>query len=71
MLEAVYEFPVDVGVTVYANLGDDRLHIEREFTTLSDELRMEFIEIRDEKQRMVAEEHDPGPCGGCEAWCSK
>jgi CRISPR-associated protein Csa1 len=46
VLEAVYEFPVDVGVTVYANM-EDRLHIEREFTTLGDELRMEFIETRD------------------------
>jgi CRISPR-associated protein Csa1 len=68
VLEAVYEFPVDVGVTVYANI-QDRLHIQREFTTLGDELRMEFIEIRDEKQRMVADELDPGPCEGCEEWC--
>jgi CRISPR/Cas system-associated exonuclease Cas4 (RecB family) len=70
VLEAVYEFLVDVGVTVYATIEDDRLHIEREFTTLGDELRMEFVEIRDEKQRMVADELDPGPCEGCEAWCS-
>lgn len=70
VLEAVYEFPVDVGVTVYANLEAGRLHIEREFTVLGDELRMEFIEIRDEKQRMVADELDPGPCEDCEAWCA-
>jgi CRISPR-associated protein Csa1 len=71
VLEAVYEFPVDVGVTVYASIQDGRLHIEREFTTLGDELRMEFIETRDEKQRMVADELDPGPCEGCEAWCAR
>jgi CRISPR-associated protein Csa1 len=71
VLEAVYEFPVDVGVTIYANLEDGRLHIEREFTVLGDELRMEFIEVRDEKQRMVADELDPGPCEGCEAWCAR
>jgi CRISPR/Cas system-associated exonuclease Cas4 (RecB family) len=71
VLEAVYEFPVDVGVTVYANLEDDRLHIKREFTLIGDELRMEFVEVRDEKQRMVAEELDPGPCEGCEAWCAR
>jgi CRISPR-associated protein Csa1 len=70
VLEAVYEFPVDVGVTVYANIHD-RLHIQREFTVLGDELRMEFIEIRDEKQRMVADELDPGPCEGCEEWCAR
>lgn len=70
VLEAVYEFPVDVGVTVYANI-QDRLHIQREFTTLGDELRMEFIEIRDEKQRIVADELDPGPCEGCEEWCAR
>jgi CRISPR-associated protein Csa1 len=71
VLEAVYEFPVDVGVTVYASLEGDRLNIEREFFVIGDELRMEFIEIRDEKQRMVADELDPGPCEGCEEWCSK
>lgn len=71
VLEAVYEFPVDVGVTIYANFKNGRLRIEREFTTLGDELRMEFIETRDEKQRMVADELDPGPCEGCEEWCSK
>ncbi len=62
---------MDVGVTVYATFRDDRLHIEREFTVIGDELRMEFIEIRDEKQRMVTDGLDPGPCEGCEAWCSK
>ena len=71
VLEAVYEFPVDVGVTVYASFQDDRLNIEREFAVIGDELRMEFIEIRDEKQRMVADELDPGPCEGCEEWCAR
>jgi CRISPR-associated protein Csa1 len=71
VLEAVYEFPVDVGVTIYANFKRGRLQIEREFTTLGDELRMEFIEVRDEKQRMVADELDPGSCEGCEEWCSR
>jgi CRISPR-associated protein Csa1 len=70
VLEAVHEFPVDVGVTVYANLEDGRLHIERDFTVIGDELRMEFVEVRDQKQRMVADELDPGPCEGCEEWCS-
>ncbi len=71
VLEAVYEFPVDVGITIYANFKNGRLGIEREFAVLGDELRMEFVEVRDEKQRMVADELDPGPCEGCEEWCSK
>lgn len=71
VLEAVHEFPVDVGITVYAGFKNDRLQIEREFTVLGDELRMEFIEVRDEKQRMVADEFDPGPCEGCEEWCAR
>ncbi len=71
VLEAVYEFPVDVGVTIYASFKSGRLGIEREFAVLGDELRMEFVEVRDEKQRMVADELDPGPCEGCEEWCSK
>lgn len=71
VLEAVHEFPVDVGVTVHATIKDGRLNLERDFTTIGDELRMDFIEIRDEKQRMVADEQDPGPCEGCEAWCAR
>jgi len=71
VLEAVHEFPVDVGVTVYAAFRDDRLHIEREFTVIGDELRMQFVEVRDEKQRMVADELDPAPCEGCEEWCAR
>jgi CRISPR/Cas system-associated endonuclease Cas1 len=45
---------------------DGCLHIEREFTVLGDELDMEFIEVRDEKQHLVADEQDPGPCENCE-----
>lgn len=71
VLEAVHEFPVDVGVTVYANFKNGRLQIEREFTVLGDELRMEFIEVRDEKQRMVSDEVDPGPCQDCQEWCAR
>ena len=72
VLEAVHEFPVDVGVTIYADFDETgRLRVEREFTTLGDELRMEFVEVRDEKQRMVADELDPGPCEGCEEWCGR
>lgn len=71
VLEAVHEFPVDVGVTVYVDFDGGRPRIERDFTVLGDEVRMEFIEVRDEKQRMVADQSDPGPCEGCEAWCSR
>ena len=62
---------MDVGVTVYVSFQDGLLHLEREFAVTGDELRMEFIEIRDEKQRMVADELDPGPCESCEWWCSE
>ncbi len=70
VLEAVHEFPVDVGVTIYATIKEGHLRIERDFITIGDELRMDFIETRDEKQRLVAEDQDPGPCEGCEQWCA-
>lgn len=38
---------------------------------LGDELRMEFVEVRDVQQRMVADELDLGPCEGCEEWCGR
>ncbi|WP_003544840.1 type I-A CRISPR-associated protein Cas4/Csa1 [Desulfotomaculum nigrificans] len=59
-MEAVYEFPVNLGCIVYAKIKDDRLIIEKDIHIIDDELRQWFVEERDEKLRMIEEEIDPG-----------
>lgn len=59
-MEAVYEFPINLGCIVYAKFKDERLLIEKDIHIIDDELRQWFIEERDEKMRMVEEEIDPG-----------
>jgi len=67
-MEALYEFPVNLGCIVYAEFRSDRLIIKRDIHIISDELRQWFIETRDEKARLVAEEIDPGT-GNCPESC--
>ena len=60
VLESLYEKPVDVGCVVYARFVSGRMVVERDFHLIGDELRQTFVEERDEKARLVAEELDPG-----------
>ncbi|GAB6158196.1 type I-A CRISPR-associated protein Cas4/Csa1 [Desulfotomaculum varum] len=59
-MEAIYEFPVNLGCLVYAKIKDDRLFIEKDIHIIDEELRQWFIEERDEKMRLLEEEIDPG-----------
>ncbi|MGQ9712982.1 MAG: type I-A CRISPR-associated protein Cas4/Csa1 [Desulfotomaculales bacterium] len=68
VMEALYEFPVNLGCIVYGEFRGDRLLIKRDIHIISDELRQWFIEARDEKARLVSEEIDPGT-GNCPATC--
>lgn len=68
VMEALYEFPVNLGCIVYVEFRGHRLLIKRDLHIISDELRQWFIETRDEKARLVAEEIDPG-VGDCPAMC--
>lgn len=69
VMEAVYEYPVDVGCIVYGRFKGKRLLIEREFHLIDEECRQWFIEERDEKMRMVYEEIDPGLPEKCYTIC--
>jgi len=69
VMEAIYEFPVDIGCLVYAYFKGDRIIIEREFHIIDEELRQNFIEERDEKMRMIYEEIDPGKPEECYQTC--
>ena len=69
VLESLFERPVDVGCVVYARFMNGRVVIERDFHLIGDELRQMFVEERDEKARMVAEEMDPGLPAACPQTC--
>jgi CRISPR-associated protein Csa1 len=69
VLESLYEAPVDLGCVVYVRFVNGRVAIERDFHSICDELRLELIEERDEKQRLIALEADPGLPDTCPALC--
>lgn len=70
VLEALHDFPVNIGCIVYAQYKNGRWQIERDIHVIGDELRQCFIEERDEKMRMVYEEIDPGPQINCNIECA-
>jgi len=68
-MEALYEFPVNLGCTVYAEIKNSRLLVQKDMYIIGDELRQWFVEARDERMRMLAEELDPGMAATCSKTC--
>ena len=54
---------------VHVRFVGGRVVVERDFHIIGDELRQMFIEERDEKMRVVAEEVDPGLPAACPSSC--
>lgn len=69
VLESLFERPIDLGCVVYAAIRDGRLTVERDFHIIGDELRQWFLQEREEKARLVAEELDPGLPDRCPTTC--
>ena len=69
VMESLYETPVNLGCIVYLTFKGDRLLVERDFHLLDDELRQWFVEERDQRQRMLFEELDPGLPPECPRGC--
>lgn len=68
VMEAMYEFPINLGCIVYGEFKNDRLVVKKDIHIIDDELRQWFIEERDGKMRMIYEEIDPG-IGMCYDTC--
>ncbi len=60
VFESVHEVPVDVCCTVYLNVDNGRVNVQKDLFFASDELRQWWIEERDKKLEMIAEKKDPG-----------
>ncbi len=69
VMEAIYEYPINIGCIVYCEFKNNRMHIHKDFHIINDELRQWFIEERDEKMRMVYDEIDPGISPSCAEDC--
>lgn len=69
VMEAIHEFPINIGCLVYAEFKDNRLIIKKDIHIISDELRQWFCEARDERARLLAEEIDPGLADNCPRLC--
>lgn len=60
VFESMFERPVDVGCVVYLKFKP-RIFVEREFFPITESLRAEFLELRDEKQRILLDQIEPQP----------
>lgn len=69
VLEALHDFPISIGCIVYVQFKQGRIFVQRDFHLIDDELRQWFVEERDRKARMVADEIDPGLPDECYAAC--
>jgi len=69
VMEAIYEYPINIGCIVYCEFKNGRMHIQKDFHIINDELRQWFIDERDEKMRMVYDELDPGKNDNCYDTC--
>lgn len=69
VMEAIHSFPVNIGFLVYPVFKGNRILVEKEFVLIDDELRQKFIDIRDEKMRMIYQEDDPGIPDNCYQIC--
>jgi len=69
IMEAIYEYPINIGCIVYGQFKNERLYIQKDFHIINDELRQWFVEERDEKMRMVYNEIDPGISDSCYESC--
>lgn len=69
VMEAIYEYPINIGCIVYGQFKNERLYIQKDFHVINDELRQWFVEERDDKMRLVYNEIDPGISDSCYEKC--
>lgn len=60
VFESIHEVPVDICCTVYLNVENGRINVQKDLFFANDELRQWWIEERDRKLEIVAERKDPG-----------
>ena len=60
VFESIHEVPVDICCTVYLNIENGKISVQKDLFFANDELRQWWLEERDKKLEIVAERRDPG-----------
>ncbi|MEM4727694.1 MAG: type I-A CRISPR-associated protein Cas4/Csa1 [Candidatus Bathyarchaeia archaeon] len=70
-LEADEEVAVNFGLTIYIKMKKDRPvpMVDTRYFVISDELRREFLDIRDSAFEIIQNEKDPGKPSSCPSYC--
>ncbi|MDW8074096.1 MAG: type I-A CRISPR-associated protein Cas4/Csa1 [Nitrososphaerota archaeon] len=69
-IEADKGIPVDMGITVYLSVDNSEVpRFTHDVFIVGDELRREFLELRDEAQLLVERGSDPGLPSACPSYC--
>ena len=68
-LEAEENIPVDYGMIIYLRVIDGVPRFRLRCFTVGDELRREFLELRDEAYELLTLEKDPGKPPRCPSYC--
>ncbi len=68
-LESSLEIPIDYGMITYLSVDNDVVKVSNNTYFIGDELRREFIEIRDEAFNVIHRGEDPGKPPKCPRYC--
>ena len=68
-LESLHQVPIELGCLVGVQVSDGRVQLTRDLHPLDDELRQTCLELRDERQRLLELEADPGLPAECPLAC--
>jgi len=68
-IESDLEIPIDYGLITYLSVVNGRVKISNKMYFIGDELRREFIEIRDEAFNIFSSGQDPGKPASCPEYC--
>ena len=66
--ESFFEMPIDIGCVVYVSAAPD-LRVSRDFFLITDDLRVKFLEKRDEIQMMLLRDEEPKRAEKCPKYC--
>lgn len=69
-VEADLEIPIDYGIISYIHVNEDGyVSVKNKIYFIGDELRREFIEVRDEVFNIIRKSSDPGKAAECPEHC--
>lgn len=68
-LESDKKIPVDIGLIIYLSVEKEHVKYRIKSFFIGDEIRQEFIEVRDEAAKVVYKGRDPGKPPKCPEYC--